>query len=905
MGRESSVWWRPRRADSPWLLAAGLLLAVVGFVVDSWDGPSWVLLCVGVGVVGGGALLEWRKRQATAGDTQDKMLGLASRALSKEGGLRTVDETSREDFRVHRGSVELDYVERDRHQDLRHLLVEGRPVLVVGHSMAGKTRMAYEVVRELYGDWPCWIPERPDGLGQLLPNAVPRGAVVWLDDVESYLTTAQPLRLSWLTELEQSGCRVVATIRASEYERFQPLGEVRPPQWEVLDRFDLVRLEDDQNEQARIASAVSDSPVAAGIRRYGVAEYVGGGYLAIDRFENGQSVHPLGVAMLRAASDWRLLGFEVIPNSVLSGLAPAYLSEKVRNASGENDRGALDWAGAEFGGRIRLLEPAGDGWRAFDYILDYLTAQNTPIPDETWAAAADSVRDNPVQAFTLGYRAYSSDRLDLAAAMWEQGATTIPEAAMNLGVLLKELGDLTGGTEALLLAMGSGNVRVAPTAAFNLGLLREEQGDSAGAAAAYQLAIDTGDVAQSSSAAVNLGVLRKSEGDLAGAAAAYQFVIDSGDGQQAPTGAFNLGVLRREQGDLAGAAVAYELAINSGHDTATLAALNLGVLRKELGDPAAAAAAWQRAIDSGDADTAPRATVNLAMLRREQGDLAGAAVAYQLAIDSGHADQAPKAAFNLGVLRKEQGDLAGAAAAYQLAIDSGHADQAPTAALNLGVLREEQGDLAGAAAAFQLAIDSQHADQAPKAALNLGGLHHEQGDLPGAAAAFLLAIDSGHVEVAPRAAVNLGVVRKEQGDMAGMIAAYQLAIDSGHVDVAPKAAFNLGMVLKEQGDQSGAAAAYQVAIDSRNDDSAPMAALNLGVLRLEQGDLAGAVEALQLAIDSEHVDQAPKAALNLGVLHAEHGNPAGAAAAWQLAIDSGHAEVAALARQYLHGLEQS
>jgi hypothetical protein len=92
--------------------------------------------------------------------TRGETLNSASRALSVSGDLRTVAETGWDDFRVHRGGVELAYIKRDRQQDLHDRLVEGRP-LIVGHSMAGKTRLAYEVVRKLYGDGPVWIPERP------------------------------------------------------------------------------------------------------------------------------------------------------------------------------------------------------------------------------------------------------------------------------------------------------------------------------------------------------------------------------------------------------------------------------------------------------------------------------------------------------------------------------------------------------------------------------------------------------------------------------------------------------------------------------------------------------------------------------------------------------------------------
>jgi hypothetical protein len=104
----------------------------------------------------------------------------------------------------------------------------------------------------------------------------------------------------------------------------------------------------------------------------------------------------------------------MIAESTLLDLAPAYLPEKVRNAPGQTQAAALEWAGAEFGGRIRLLEPAAGGWRVFDYLLDHLSVQDTPIPEQSWAAAVDAAHADPARALTLGYRAYLNKRTDLA-----------------------------------------------------------------------------------------------------------------------------------------------------------------------------------------------------------------------------------------------------------------------------------------------------------------------------------------------------------------------------------------------------------------------------------------------------------------------------------------------------------
>jgi tetratricopeptide (TPR) repeat protein len=567
MGDDPDVKWRRSRVQSLGLLTLAIALAVLSVLVDKWDGPSWLMVGLALCAAGGGVGLEWRKDRAAAQDEQATVLSTSSQPdLGAEGRFRTVGETGWDEFRVQPAAVEVRYIPRDVQQELHDRLVEGRPVLVVGHSMAGKTRMAYEVVRELYYDWPVWIPERPDGLARLMTSGVPQQTVVWLDDLETFLTSDQQLRLSWLAQLESAGCRVVATIRASEYEKFQPVGEVKPPQWDVVQRFALVRLFDDQDEQNRIAATVEDEPTSTGIRRYGIAEYVGGGYRALDKFQNGQAAHPLAVAMLRAAADWRRLGFDSIPTSTMSGLAPAYLSNKLQTSPGEDATSALEWASTAFGGHIRLLEPAGDDlWRVFDYILDYLTKEGRPVPEVTWTTAAEAARLNPRRAYILGYRAYRDDRYDLAIVLSKSAAAFIPEAALILGAMRMERREFEAAATAYQQALDTGDPDVKAIAAFGLGVVRAEQGDLDGATAAYQQAINTNHPDMAAAATLYLGILRRRQGDPAGAATAFQQAIDTNQPDVMPQAMVNLGVLRAEQGDLAGAATAYQQAINTNH----------------------------------------------------------------------------------------------------------------------------------------------------------------------------------------------------------------------------------------------------------------------------------------------------------------------------------------------------
>jgi len=882
-----------RLSESPWLGGGIALLATVAALLAKVNSDGWVLPVVLVLLAVGGVVLPVVGARAKQREANQEVLRNASAALI-DGSLPTVNQVGLDAFRVHAAGVDLPYLRRDRQGELRDRLVEGLPVLVVGHSMSGKTRMAVEVVRELYGAWPVWIPERPDGVGELLAKGQPPNAVVWLDDLESFLTASKPCTAASLRTLRDADCRVVATIRTSEYDKFQPTGEIRPPQLDTLQQFRVVRLDDVAAEQDAIADHVADEQTANGIRRYGLAEYVGGGYLAIERFKNGEDLHPLGVAMLRAVADWHRLGFESMPDVTLAGLAPDYLSAKTRANPGETDQQATEWATEQIGGRIQLLEPVHPGWTVFDYLRDHLAQTVSVTPLRMWAAALTAIESDPERGLTLGFRAYEQGQKESAVQAFRIASTITAMAAFNLGVLLAEQGDVPGARAAYQVAIDSGDADAAPEAGVNLGALLAEQGDVEGARAVYQVTVDSGHADAAPKAAVNLGVLLAEEGDVPGARAAYQVAVDSGDAEAAPPAALGLGVLLAEEGDVPGARAAYQVAVDSGDAAAApKAAFYLGGLLAEEGDVPGARAAYQVAIDSGHADATPKAALGLGVLLAEQGDVEGARAAYQVAVDSGHAQIAPPAALGLGGLLKEEGDVEGARAAYQVAVDSGDADAAPRAAVNLGILLTQQGDVSGARAAFQMAIDSGHAEAAPPAALNLGILLTQQGDVPGTKAAFQAAVDSGDADAAPKSAFSLGMLLAEQGDVEGARAAYQVAIDSGHAEAAPPAALNLGILLAQQGDVEGARAAFQVAIDSGHAEAAPPAVLNLGILLAQQGDVEDARAAFQMAIDSGHADAAPKGAVNLGILLTQQGDVSGARAAFKLA-DSAHANAAAL-----------
>ena len=61
-------------------------------------------------------------------------------------------------------------------------------MLLVGHSMAGKTRLAAQVMRQRFPDAPLLIPESGKALRELVGEGLdPAGVVLWLDDLERFL----------------------------------------------------------------------------------------------------------------------------------------------------------------------------------------------------------------------------------------------------------------------------------------------------------------------------------------------------------------------------------------------------------------------------------------------------------------------------------------------------------------------------------------------------------------------------------------------------------------------------------------------------------------------------------------------------------------------------------------------
>jgi tetratricopeptide (TPR) repeat protein len=738
IGRDRSQAW--------WLLVVPAVIAglwaALQLVKASVPLPVQVLVAVVAAVI---AVIvpELRARRRLA-DERRQVMATHLRLLTDAGKLPFVEEvddpsqlgvTRLERHGDDAGERSPPYVRRARDAELDRMLATRRFVLLVGPSKAGKSRTAYEAMRRNFPERALLVPASKASLPALLAlGLVAEDAVIWLDDLENYLGSDGLTEhvLHRLTGDPSRAATVLATMRAGGLDRFGPrLGddrrEFKDPSSKVLERAQpVVRLDRklDRAERARAREQLGNRWGAV-LERYGLGEYLVAGPALIERFENNLSTQPVGIAVVRAAVDWRRMGLtRPVPLEVLERLYPSYLEPEDQRPEHVNsdafERG-LQWASEPVYGTSSLVLRSGDTVLVFDYVLDYVERERRPpIPDAAWAQGVQAVADDPAEGLDFGLAAFDDGALWAAVQAWR--------------------------------AVAASDSPLAHRAARCLGWALHEQRD------------------------------------ITGAEAAYNQAIDSGDPDEAPAAMIDYGVLRWSIDDLAGAQAAFEQAIAADHpDLVPLASVNLARVLARQGDAAKGQAILRRVAASGHPDQAPRALRSLGYLLEDSGDVAGARAAFEQVIASSHPIQAPKAMVALGDLLADSGDPAGARAAYEQAIGSSDPELSTAAGLYLAVLLAKQGDFADARDALDRLIDAAGPDGAAVAASHFGLTYLHYGP-PRARFVAEQVIASSHPELAPVAMVFLGNLLAEQGDLAGARAAYEQAVASRHPEMRRAAA---------------------------------------------------------------------------------------------------------------------
>jgi tetratricopeptide (TPR) repeat protein len=625
MSSSGVEWFKgPRR----WIpLLAGLALVIAGVWLANRSTPLGLTAgLIGVAVLGFLAkegIDYWKGRQD---ETQARQALIRSTTATAVGGgakVALVRDVKPGWLRQRRARIQVEYQRRDAEEDVRRALANGEPVLLVGHSMAGKSTLIEHVVTITYPDHHLWTPQ-PDALPKLLQDGtVVRNSVLCLDDLERYLTVPG-LRSDWVTLLHQGGAVVIAAIRGSEYDKFTLTETGRHSQLGALEQLTVVRIRDDDAlENERLAKAVPSAQRDA-VREFGLGAFLGGGPQARDRYENNRDAHPLGCAFVRVAADWRRIGLQHITRNELIelGTNPHYLP--ARHLGREDPDDALGWATQTIDEIVHLLEEGPDDTIACtDYILDHLSDPSSSPPLVTWETALTSPTTSPNDLMILGFSAREQQLPGIALKAYIQATTTdhpdiVAAAWVDIGNLEQKDGRIEDARAAYLKAVATNHPDIAAAAWINLGDLEKETGRIEKARDAYLNAVATDHPEVVVQAWVHLGHLEREAGRIEEARNAYLLATASGGISLTAWAWIQLGDLEKDTGRVQKARDAYLRATSSDHfDLPALSWIKLGDLEKETGRIEKARNAYQRAITAGSLhpSLAPAAEAGLRNLK--------------------------------------------------------------------------------------------------------------------------------------------------------------------------------------------------------------------------------------------------------------------------------------------------
>ena len=747
------------------------------------------------------------QRHAASRDSSFKYAGYF-RLIDKNGKPPQVSDVSAFDMGV-KPSINSDgqshassltsFVPRSSVEDrLNQALSLGGFVLLHGPAAAGKSRMGYEAVRANFPTHTLLLPANGHALAHLVRAGVRlRNTVVWLDDLERYVTAGglDSAVLDGLCPRNRSDVVVVATIRDGELQRIEAAANWTasqsasesinriPSPLLLADDMRSISLRIDLTEAERDAARKVDDPRILEALRHpdvGFAEYLAAGPAMMRRWAHGDGAEfQVGAAVLSAAVDCRRAGYLApVPRDLLQRLHGQYLAPNWRRHADlpEVSQG-LQWACQPVLGASSCLTPGvDDTYLAADYLVDQTEAGVGPIatkavPRLVWTSLLEIA--DPGSAHRLGLAALATGKRDVARTAFQTAADAgLVEAMFSLGILFSEDGQLSRAERSYRVAADSGYL----PAMNNLGNIVKNRGDLASAERLYTAAASAGDP----KAMANLGRLYEKGGNASAAERWYKRAVDHG--QTAAAG--NLASLCERQGRSDDALRWYSVAADSGDSHAMY---HLGRLLQQRQETTRAIDWYQRAADKGESV----AKHDLAVLIERSGDSQRAETLFRELAASGHSDGMA----HLANILNKRGDTSDAAHWYEKAVRAGRTGEM----YNLAVVLMDLDRFDEAESWFRRAIRKGSAE----AAQGLGMLLLRQGKDAQAQRWFRQAAKDGQAT----SMHNLGVAAVEHGDMRAAERWFRQSADAGE----KKSFNNLALILKQRGNVEEAERWYRLA----------------------------------------------------------------------------------------------
>ena len=338
---------------------------------------------------------------------------ISARARNKwitevSGDSGPIGEADLNSLCIHRSDRDVkDYVRRDAHDKLHDFLKDRTPVLVEGPSMAGKTRLVVEVLREEWPDARVLFPKSKEDVEKLLKNwrRPVRGAIIFLDELERFLGKEE-FTLGVLNKWIDDSCIVVATTTHMNYTRWRKDLDSKFPGWDIFNRFHPLPLETKLSKHE--LEAVGNTSYAGdlpSIEQLGLGRVLGRAEDIRRRFTSALDSHQGRAGLVKAAVDWSRAGLGAASKETLLTLAKACDDDLWEEPDWEAE---WSWVIGETATDAPLVLRTGkDSWEALDLIVE---EADWPLTNTTLTTMA-TCPHTAFQAVTLVFEMHSKNLL--------------------------------------------------------------------------------------------------------------------------------------------------------------------------------------------------------------------------------------------------------------------------------------------------------------------------------------------------------------------------------------------------------------------------------------------------------------------------------------------------------------
>ncbi len=443
MFQRSSLRWYKQRQSSILFFIAALVLALFGVLQKLL--PGWAfLICASVVATAGVFVARWQQIAARR-DAQTATLRKTFVGITRSGALPRVKDVSYENLGILSYSDDVPYLERTIERKAAEILRSGKPLLVVGPGLSGKTRLAAELIRRTFAEREALIPiDSAQFLDFLKSLDSVHRVVVWLDNIDRYLTD-ETLDRQHIRDLSDNNNAVIATIDEQSFGSLRGHGSSMGYKASVLQCFEIVHLRNRRRENIRHSSNFERSEDVEIVKMYGIAGFAGGLPMVRQTLTATRITDPRAHALLRTIYYWQETGLGWIqPDKLISLLNNSQGKEHESQGKEHQEftQSELENILASFDGppsMPKIIEQNSGFLRLPSHVKDFLEQRNEIVPPTVWNAALEAACIHELPH--LGHCAFAHyHNKDVAERAWKRAAEGGDAYSMwNLGVMLERI----------------------------------------------------------------------------------------------------------------------------------------------------------------------------------------------------------------------------------------------------------------------------------------------------------------------------------------------------------------------------------------------------------------------------------------------------------------------------------